>query len=43
VTVVVLIDDVSVTEVERMNANGMAIDILNNITRASPPANKETQ
>ncbi len=43
VTVVVLIDDVPVAEVERLIINGMATDIKNNTTRASPPTNKEKQ
>jgi hypothetical protein len=38
-----LVDEVPVAEVERMIANGMATDIINNNITPSPPKNEQRQ
>lgn len=43
VTVVLLVDEVSVAEVERVIANGMATDTMSKTTKADPPKTEEIQ
>ena len=43
VTSVKLVNDVSLTEVERVKTNGMTTAILNNIIKAGPPKNELRQ
>jgi hypothetical protein len=42
-SVVVLVDDISATDLVRTIESGMAIDIRNNTPKPSPPKNKEAQ
>ncbi len=42
-SVVVLVDDISATDLVRVTVSGMAIDIRNNTAKPSPPKNKEAQ
>ena len=43
VTVIVLVDDISAEEVERVIANGIATDRASNTIKARPPTNEERQ
>jgi hypothetical protein len=43
VTEVVSVDDISVTEVERVIISGMATDIVSNVTKVSPTRNEQQQ
>jgi hypothetical protein len=42
-SLVVLVDDISATDLVRVTVSGMAIDIRNNTAKPSPPKNKEAQ
>ncbi len=43
IPVVVLVDDILVTEVERLTASGMAIEIIRHTAKATPPKNEQRQ
>jgi hypothetical protein len=43
VTEVVLVDDISVTEVERVIISGMTTDIVSKVTKVSPTRNEQQQ